>query len=269
MFELIFEDSAGNLDTLEFGYDELATDTIDSIFGEENIINTPIDSIFDVRITNEWPNRTYNNSPGTYHTKKQITKKIIGPLATKLNIDIITENWPVSIRWDSTLFMHQIRAGSLITSVNPGGWWDTGSPSDMWRILFGSRSHATFSSNHQNEYNENYAYVNNTNDTVPTYWQIISTVAILTSSTGNTPSKQKINVFPNPSSGIITIDAETGQSHFQEYVIHDLTGRIVRNLTTFNESIDVSDLSPGVYILYLKNRFGTSGYVKIVRSNTH
>ena len=269
MYELIFEDSEGNLDTLVFGYDELATDTIDIQFGEENIINSPIDTSIDVRITNEWSNRSYYNLPGTYHTKKQITKKIIGPLATLLNVDIITKNWPVAIRWDSTLFMNQNRAGSLITSINPGGWWDTGSPSDMGRIVFSSQNYATFSSNHQNEFNENYAYVNSANDTVPTYWHIISTISILTSSVGNTNSKQTINVFPNPSSGTITIDTEIGQNQFEKYAIHDLSGRIVRNLTPFNESINISYLNPGVYFLQLKNTFGTSGFVKVMRSNVH
>ena len=40
-FELYFEDANGAKDTLEFGYDPSATDSIDPIFQEINIIAQP------------------------------------------------------------------------------------------------------------------------------------------------------------------------------------------------------------------------------------
>lgn len=266
MFELIFEDSEGNLDTLVFGYDEAATDTIDAFFGEENIINEPIDAVFDVRITNEWANRSYHSLPGTYHTKKQITKKPTGPAPT-LNIDIMTKNWPVTMRWDSTLFMDPLREGSLITSVNPGGWWDTGSPSDMARVVFGNRSHATFTSNHQHFLNENYSYINNSNDTIPTFWQVMSTVSILESGVEDLPALQDIKAYPNPTTSTFTIVSESRPSQFFAYTIYDIAGRNVRSTSPFDDSININDLSPGVYMIHLSDRAGTSRIVKVVRSD--
>ena len=49
-FELIFEDNAGNLDTLMLGYDSLATDSVDAAFGEANVVNEPFKPGLDVRV---------------------------------------------------------------------------------------------------------------------------------------------------------------------------------------------------------------------------
>ena len=69
---MIFEDAVGSRDTLLIGYDTSATDSIDVFFDEKNIIATEMDSIFGVRISNEWENRTFYDRVGTYHTKKNI-----------------------------------------------------------------------------------------------------------------------------------------------------------------------------------------------------
>jgi len=58
-FQMYFQDSAGNKDTLTIGYDVNATDSIDAIFGETNIISTPLSPGLDVRVTNEWLKRQY------------------------------------------------------------------------------------------------------------------------------------------------------------------------------------------------------------------
>lgn len=49
-FELYFEDANGAKDTLEFGYDPTATDSIDPIFQETNIIAQPWSGQFEARI---------------------------------------------------------------------------------------------------------------------------------------------------------------------------------------------------------------------------
>ena len=45
-FNLFFQDSKGNKDTITLGYDINATDSIDSKLGETNIYKQQIDSIF-------------------------------------------------------------------------------------------------------------------------------------------------------------------------------------------------------------------------------
>jgi len=66
-FDLIFTDAIGNRDTLVLGYDDNAGDSIDTIFGEKNIINTPWSNIFEVRISSE-----------NFETKTQIKENKCG-----------------------------------------------------------------------------------------------------------------------------------------------------------------------------------------------
>jgi hypothetical protein len=53
-FKMTFIDAVGNTDTIVVGYDTDATDSVDVGFGELNIIDIPWDSLFDVRISNEY-----------------------------------------------------------------------------------------------------------------------------------------------------------------------------------------------------------------------
>lgn len=65
-FHMYFEDANGNKDTLILGYDANGTALIDSSFGEENIIGMALDSIFEVRMSDE------HVGFHTFQTKKQI-----------------------------------------------------------------------------------------------------------------------------------------------------------------------------------------------------
>ncbi len=170
-FEMYFEDSLGNKDTLIMGYDILATDTIDSIFGEINIVSVPLDSVFGVRITNEW----YSGGYETFHTKKQIVSyNCVSWPYTIVTVDIKTKNWPVTASWDDTVFYDTCRNGSVFTSVNPGGWWDTGSPSNLDRVQLKHQNQVTFSiqveTYSNGSFNDNYAYSNGIGDTLSVFW---------------------------------------------------------------------------------------------------
>ena len=46
-FEMIFMDAIGNSDTIIMGYDENATDSVDLVFNEINIVDTPLNPVFD------------------------------------------------------------------------------------------------------------------------------------------------------------------------------------------------------------------------------
>lgn len=120
MFEatIWFEDAVGNRDSIIVGYDTLATEDIDPIFGEEEII-TPFDSIFDVRAGSI-----------DYFYRKKLSKKLIG-VTTKITfgsdsgcfiasskfIYIWAQNQPVKIWWSRPLFNNtHCNRGSLISN---------------------------------------------------------------------------------------------------------------------------------------------------------
>lgn len=83
---IYFEDAKGNKDTIIYGLDEIGTKDMDTIFGEKNIIDVPINKELDVRITDELYQRHFNDSTGQFHTKKQIVSN-----KGDLNTDLLTE----------------------------------------------------------------------------------------------------------------------------------------------------------------------------------
>jgi hypothetical protein len=72
-FQMKFVDAAGNADSITLGYDITATDTLDSFFGETNIVSVAYKSGLDVRVGNKY----YPSSPGQspFQCKKQILFK--------------------------------------------------------------------------------------------------------------------------------------------------------------------------------------------------
>jgi hypothetical protein len=103
-FRLYFEDSLGNKDTIIVGYDENATNGIDTNFGEVNIAASPWNNSFEVRTGNgfmgetDWP---INNTFSDFQSKKQIKFKdcLVGqrygiPIIVKINTP------PLEISWD-------------------------------------------------------------------------------------------------------------------------------------------------------------------------
>jgi hypothetical protein len=101
-FPLYFEDSAGNKDTLFFGFDQSASFDIDEKFGEVNLLGQPYDSdlfafFSDAATKEEYDCRLENEKNPTYLTKKQYINLWNDQF---IEIGLITTNWPVKISWD-------------------------------------------------------------------------------------------------------------------------------------------------------------------------
>ncbi len=259
-FQMKFEDAIGNVDTLILGYDIAATDSIDPEFGEINIIDENIDSIFDVRVTDEWSARGWwFDSTGNYHLKKQILKKNCGPWPTTVSIDIKCNNWPVTAYWDSSLFDDICRKGSVLTSVPPGGWWDVGSPSDLDRVLLLDKSSVSFTANWEGDFNSNYAYINEDQDTISVFWIAICDISHLLVNVDELDYNESFRIFPNPAKNQIFIDTRlTKLSYGVE--IYSLMGKL-QSIDHQDNIIDVSRLKEGVYIV----RFTTKNNNQIIK----
>jgi hypothetical protein len=137
-FPLYFEDSAGNRDTLFFGFDKNATKGVDESMGEVNILGEPYDSTFFVFFSNA---TYYDELDGnldcylksirtpTFLSKYQYTNIYMPPF----EIGIIAKYWPITLYWnksvfkefDSNEFWGEEGLSLLMTSWNPpGGWFD-------------------------------------------------------------------------------------------------------------------------------------------------
>ncbi len=259
-FKMYFEDAIGNKDTLTIGYDINGTDTIDSEFGEINIISIPLDTSFDVRISDEWQNRLYQNIPGTFHTKKQIIeKKECGIWYSINSIDIFTNNWPVTVQWDSTLFIDTCLNGSLFTSVMPGGWWDTGG---FREVLVGSNS-ITFAPNYP--YNDDYyGYINENNDTINVFWQTFGDSTIFILGTEELVSNKNFKIYPNPTINNITIQFIDQDLKIENIQVLNINGKSQPIIVT-GKNIDLSRIPNGLYIIQLTISNGETITKKIMK----
>ena len=257
-FEIFFEDTAGNQDSIIIGYDDAATFGIDGAFGEINIINLPYNTGLDVRISDEWFNRE-NSIPPTFHTKKQIYNKACPNGFLIPVIDIVTDNWPVTASWDNSLFDNDCRYGSVFTSINPGGWWDTGSPSNLYRVVLSEINEVTFTSNYDGDFNPGYAYMNDNGDIIPVYWQTFGDRSIL-----NVPEnfESDITVFPNPTNDFLYYDIQ--DALIAEISIYNINGRKL-NVPQINNSIDLEILANGIYFIEFSFKDNRKEMRKIIK----
>lgn len=259
-FQMVFEDAVGHTDTLTLGYDANGTVLIDSSFGEQNIIGLPLDSVFDVRISNAF----FNSGVATFHTKKQILPNSCASwLFPLVEIDIKSKHWPVTATWDSTLFNASCRAGSVFTSFTPGGWWDVvGFPSDLYRVELAAMNQVTFTSNYNPSlgYDDNYAYVNTANDTLPIFWMSFGDSSLI--SLGIETLTTDIQAYPNPVKDLLYIDMEP---HLvQEVRLIDMMGR-QQAMNFKNGYIDLSAVDTGFYLIMLVGTTNKTQLLKIVK----
>jgi len=259
-FQMFFEDAIGNKDTLTIGYDVNGTELIDPSFGETNIIGIPLDSTFDVRITNAF----FSNGNATFHTKKQILPdSCSGWWFPVVSIVVKSKNWPVTATWDNSLFNIECRVGSVFTSFHPGGWWDVGGfPSDLNRVELANANHVTFTSNYNptSGYDENYAYINSSNDTIPVFWMAFGDSALI--SLGVESISSDINSYPNPVKDVFYIDI---QNHLVKDVkVVDMMGR--SKIVDFkNGYIDLRKFNSGYYLIMINRKDGKMQNLKIIK----
>ncbi len=278
-FQMYFEDAEGNRDTLTIGYDlQGSRDTINPEFGEENIADTPFDSIFDVRITNQADinGAGWNYDYELYHTKKKIVLLPCNEdyfwfqIMPFVNIDIRAKYWPVTIEWNKSLFKNECHEISLFTPLYPGFWWDTGYYfSDFMRITLENNSELTFSANfpenwedHPVDYDFFNYYVDAEGNPIATYWLAFGDSTLLILNTPDVINSSETKVYPNPTQGKINFRGhETGK--IKKLTAFNTSGQKFR--IPFSENTaDMSSLKNGIYFLKFTMDDGNHFTEKIV-----
>ncbi|MDX8340434.1 T9SS type A sorting domain-containing protein [Draconibacterium sp. IB214405] len=259
-FPMFFEDAVGNMDTLTIGYDINGTKLIDSAFGESNIIEIPLDSIFDVRISDAF----INNGVASFHTKKQILPdSCSGWRFPVVSIDIKCKNWPVTATWDNSLFNTECREGSVFTSFRPGGWWDVvGFSSDLSKVELANEYQVTFTSNYKpsSAYKGNYSYINSSNDTIPVFWMAFGDSTIITLDVES--MSLEFNLYPNPVKDFLYIDIQN--DFINDIRLIDMLGR--SKLVEFKDGfIDMSGFHSGYYLIIINRKDGNTISSKIIK----
>ncbi len=269
--ELFFQDAAGNQDSVILGYDNSATDGIDSAFGETNIIATPYNAGLDVRISDENKARTTYPNPiaPTYHTKKQIFQKNCPTNFSIHAIDIVTNNWPVTLTWDSTLFDDDCRNGTLFASINPGGWWDTSSPSaytsGFWRVELLNQNQVVFDDNtyYSSASTPNYSYMSDDNRVVSVFWFTFGNESQLLSTKDNELSN--VIIYPNPTSNEMKVDLGNMDLEVTTIELLDISGKSSKIALDKNNLIHLENYKSGIYFVRIQFKNGQTLLKKIIK----
>lgn len=244
-FVLFIQDNVGNIDSLTLGYDINATDTIDSFFDEVNIIGSPYKPELDMRSSNHFFG-TWNDET-SFESKKQFIRKncpfswIDLPL---IEVDIKSTSWPLKVYWNKNLFNQPCDSGSVLTSVSPGGWWDTSGEIIMV---------ADYDSAILNQ--SSYRYISGT-DTLNEYWIAFGDESIIATGIDEiTSSSHNVLLFPNPANDLlqIAIPLDFGKSASIQVVSNN---GMVSNMALSGSSLDITSLPTGLYHLILSNTKG-------------
>ncbi len=256
-FQMYFKDAIGNRDTLTLGYDTAATKLIDAAFGEVNIIGIPLDTAFDVRVTDEYE-KHWGGGQGTFHTKKQITYyDCDSPLFNEQVIDIYAKHWPVTATWNKTLFTDTCRIWSLFASYLS----DVSGPSNLGFEVLVQNDSVTFTSNAWGINGGPFQY-----DSIPVFFQIFNDGSI---QIGAVHEQDKLNnqvkIFPNPATNSISLSLDQLFGLSANICLYNIYGQLVLS-TTQKENIDVANLSVGLYLLRVSDKYGKVVTTKFQKS---
>ena len=255
-FQMYFKDAIGNRDTLTLGYDTAATKIIDAAFGEVNIIGVPLDSIFEVRITDEsvWGGQ----QQGTFHTKKQITYyNCDSPLYNIQSIDIKAKHWPVTATWNKAIFNDSCRDWSYFSSFIG----DLGGSSNLGMARLANKDSVIFTTNADPGWFGFFYYVNNANDTISVFLQSFADSITAIQSLNELAKTKGIKVFPNPSTNSISVSLDENFAASNTICLYNIYGQLVLS-TSQKENIDVANLPTGLYLVRVADKYGRTQTVK-------
>lgn len=243
-FSLHFEDAIGNKDSVTCGYDINATDSIDSIFNEV-ILETPFDSIFEVRITDA---HALYYKPVPYLLKRQIVSKKCEERAFPAVYALLVKckYYPLTISWNNNLFNNTCREKSFITDWYIGGWFDAVSGIEQGPFFLKDTNSVKLSYVGNNIYQLNY---NKISDTVRILYLAVSS-SINYGFIVNVPytTAKDIKVLSVPSNDIFYIEINNDKIVSVQMI--DLFGRII--LYSYNNYINISNVPKGIYLLRIK-----------------
>lgn len=262
-FEMYFEDATGEKDTLIFGYDAIATDSIDLSFQEINIISQPWSNQFEARITVNDPPSTfdieeYMSVPEVGHLKKQIKKEDC--IDQNLYISMIQLKnavYPVSVTWDNSLFNDQCRINSIITDWHPAGWFDafvgSNSPQLPFELNYVDSASFIYTSIHN---------VNSNEDTLDVLFFALGNENQVFLGLDELEDKG-LSIYPNPSNGLLNMNIN-GSQHIKSVALFDIGGQKF-NVLMLSNMLDLSELSSGIYFIEVQFNSGEKETIKVIK----
>ena len=264
-FDLYFEDALGNRDTITLGYDPLATDGIDTFFGEENIISQPWDSILDVRIGDKSYSLNNWSTENTYLSKKQIISSYCenSIISGRISIQFYAKNNPIKINWNSTFFEDSCKSRTIFYGHQSLIEFDVAGV--VSPVLYGdSLFIKSYSYDISIQPEEFWVYhtITNPEYQIKKYSTLEKNIGVLQFlfQKDNPLSLKPIsiidfNVYPNPvrAGGEITVPVGNN------YKLTDLSGKILQQGLIEENKINIHNVVNGTYFLHVSN--GNNNYI--------
>lgn len=253
-FNIYVKDAKGNIDSVIVGFDINGTDSIDAIFGEQNIINNSWDSVLEFRISE--PDYVYNIVSSNYNPEYQSKKQII--YYNTSDCDSIPNPWtvhycnvvilalkvkypPFKVYWDSTLFQDSC-------FINSGFWYVLSAD-----FIIPANRYSFFTIFQPITYFE---YFTQGNDTIWPFVFNFSEYSTIGMEQKQTESKT-FNIYPVPAENDIKIELDFINTKDTQYQIFNQIGKLINhrqiNAGEKNIIIDISDYSQGLYFFRLYN----------------
>lgn len=254
-FSLYFIDAIGNADTVTVGYDSQASDTIDAFFQETNIASQVWNTTFEVRLSNKF--KSQRSSQSLFNSKKQIVKKKCRHSASNLiykslQLDIKADHWPVTVRWDSTLFVDSCNQASFITSIAPGNE-DIGSISNMGRISLAKRDSITFTKNYnQFSFGGMHSYLSSSQDSISVYHLAFGDSSLLSVNLNELKNRLNFEIYPNPISTYLKIKSNESIEQIEVYNLLGEKVKQYRFLALGERALNLQELENGLYFIKAK-----------------
>lgn len=251
-FEMYFEDAKGNKDTLIFGYDETATDTVDAQFGEVEYFGTKMEKEFEVFVSPSWEQRY---KPQYTFLKKQIEQKKVGGSLIQ-SILVKGENYPITISWDSTLFIANDIYKSVLTDWNPGGWFDASYGHEIGIFNLIRNSEVIFPYLGQEDIIVQHF---NETDTFRLVYFAFSTEGYVGI---KQTTKENLRIYPNPALNQFTVKLPSN-NNLEKLQIFSITGELIKE--SFDLNMDISAIKSGIYVVKVHVKDGRNTLTSLLK----
>lgn len=259
-FELpiYFEDAIGQKDTMVVGYDINGSYDIDLALGELDILDSAYSKPLEVRAAIY---DYYSESPRLQRIIES-KKMIIGYVcfdpsyfdeANAIMVVIKSNNWPITLSWDKTLFQETCNRIDIV-DCTPGGWFDVCGPGHPYQILNMTLIDTAtyFSSEFQIETDEDIL-------------QALFLRFYKAGSGTKDVSHVDMNFYPNPNQSLFQIDYALSSD--DKIQVTDLMGKPIL-FTYQNQLIELLDAPDGMYIVTVKLHTGQVVSEKVLKTRS-
>jgi len=259
---IYIENSIGEKDSVQIGYDPLATIGVDTVFGEIDITSNQFSGSLEARVgqinLNDFDcgenNLIDNPQFISYLSKIDITPSNCEgwvnfiPFTTLL---VNNKNFPLKITWSHQAFQNDCLDGSFISDWHPGLWFDASCGGEVLPQVYMKEFGDTIVSARTGIY-----LVDNFLDTLSMFHITLAPQSLLNNVKEDELSQ--INLFPNPTSGIVNIES-LGALKIN---VFDHSGRLI---VRSEDEIGLTDKPNGIYIIQLTDKNGNRVIKKVVK----